>query len=136
MSVIIILFGAIILFAGVNSWRESREHFRRGQKTEAVIVALREVTIHSGSRPSQGYQAVYAYRDSDGNEHQTLGSRASTRKGAFPIGKRKTVVFNPDYPEEVQDTPVAVFLGLTVSIVAGAGMVAFGIAAFLLDWDL
>lgn len=136
MSFIIILFGAVILWSGVNGWRESREHFQRGQKTEAVIVALKEEMIHGTDTPKQGYRAVYAYRDADGNEHQTLGRHASTRRGAFPIGKRKTVFYNPDSPDEVQDTPMAVFSGLSVSIVAGAGMVAFGIAALLLDWDL
>ncbi len=137
MSIILIVLGLIIFWGGMNSWRESRELFSRGQKTEAVIVAVEETTIFGSEAYSKkGYRAVYAYRDKDGNEHRMRGSRASTRKGAFPIGQRKTVFYNPDFPLEVQDTPAKVFSGLTVAIVVGAGMVAFGITALLLDWDL
>ena len=135
MSIILIVLGLVFLWAGVNGWRESREHFKHGQKTEAVIVALEDTWIET-TENTQGYRAIYAYRDNDGNEHQMRGSRKSTRKGAFPIGARKTVFFNPDRPMEVQDSPAKVFSGLTFALVAGAGMVAFGIAALVLGWDL
>jgi hypothetical protein len=135
MSIILIVLGLVFLWAGVNGWRESREHFKRGQKTEAVIVALEDTWIET-TENTQGYRAIYAYRDNDGNEHQIRGNRKSTRKGAFPIGARKTVFFTPDRPMEVQDSPAKVFSGLTFALVAGAGMVAFGIAALVLDWDL
>ena len=137
MSFILIFFGLIFLWAGANGWRESREHFRRGKKTDAVIVALEDTYLESSNgRSVKGYRAVYAYRDNDGNEHRMPGSRKSTRKGAFRIGARKTVFFNPDSPMEVQDSPAKVFSGLAFAVVAGACMAAFGIAALVLDWDL
>ena len=64
-----------------------------------------------------------------------LGSRATTRKGAFPIGRRKTRFHSADSSMEVQDAPAMVFAGLTVAMV-GAGMVAFGVAALMLDWGV
>ncbi len=139
-SIILIVFGLVFLWAGVNGWRESREHFKRGQKTEAVIVALENTHLQGtdNTKPVKGYRAIYAYRDEDGNAHQMPGSGKSTRKGAFPIGARKTVFFNPDRPIEVQDSPARVFSSLTFALVAGAGagMIAFGIADLVLDWDL
>ncbi len=138
MSIILIILGLVFLGAGVNGWRESREHFKRGQKTEAVIVALEDTYIESldNKKSVKGYRAVYAYRDNDGNEHRMPGSRKSTSKSAFPIGARKTVFFNADRPMEVQDSPAKVFSGLAFAVVAGACLVAVGIAALLLDWDL
>ena len=138
MSFVLIILGLVFIGACVNGLRESREHFKRGQKTEAVIVALEETTTQSteSGKWSKAYYAVYAYRDNDGNEHRMRGSRVSTTKGTFTIGAPKTVFFNPDRPMEVQDSPAKVFSGLTVGLIAGVGMVAFGIAALVLDWDL
>ena len=136
MSVFLIVFGLFFCWVGVNNWRESREHFTRGKKTEAAIVAVEETGIWGDHGWKKAYQAIYAYRDEDGNEHRMRGRRKSTRKGSFPIGERKTVFYNPDDPREVEDSPSAVFSGLTVVLIAGVGLVAFGTAAFLLDWDL
>ncbi len=138
MSIIIILFGLVFLWAGVINWRESREHFRRGQKTEAVIVALEDTYIQNTEslQSAKAYRAVYAYTDNDGNEHRMPGRRKSTRKGAFKIGARKIVYFDPDFPMQALDTPTKVFSSLTFALVAGVAMVVFGIAALVLDWDL
>lgn len=138
MSIVLIVFGVFFLLAGVNNWRDSREHFKRGQKTEASIVGLRETTIQDSETLKwvKAYQAIYAYLDNDGNEHRLRGNRISTTKNSFTIGARKTVYFNPENPIEVYDTPVKVFSGLTFALVAGAGMILFGIAALVLDWDL
>ncbi|TXS93050.1 DUF3592 domain-containing protein [Parahaliea maris] len=137
MSVIIIVFGLVFVYTGVNGLREARMHFNRGQKTEAVIVELQDTTITgTDTRTVKAYQAIYAYRDDDGNEHRIEGRRKSTRESAFPIGQRKTVYFNPDSPTEVFDTPLKEFSGLTFALIAGVCMVAFGVAALVLDWEL
>ncbi|MEM1229358.1 MAG: DUF3592 domain-containing protein [Pseudomonadota bacterium] len=136
MSIILIVFGLIFVYAGVQGWRESREHFGNAHKTEASIVAVRETTIQTDGGWHKAYQAIYAYRDKDDNEHRLRGRHTSTRKGAFPIGTSKTVYYNPDSPEEVQDTPAKEFSGLIIAIVAGVGMLAFGAAALFFGWSL
>ncbi len=137
MSVVIIVFGLVFVYAGANGLREARAHFKRGQMTDAVIVELRDTTItNTDNRTVKAYQAIYAYRDDDGNEHRIRGRRKSTRESAFTIGERKTVYFNPDSPMEVLDTPLKEFSGLTFALVAGICMVAFGVAALVLDWNL
>jgi hypothetical protein len=60
----------------------------------------------------------------------------SRQEKCFSNRRAKDLFFNPDRPMEVQDSPAKVFSGLTFALVAGAGMVAFGIAALVLDWDL
>ena len=136
MSIILIVFGLIFVYAGVKGCRESREHFGRAQKTEAAIVAVRETTIQTDGRWRKAYQAIYAYRDEDGNEHKMRGRRTSTREGTFPIGARKTIYYNPDSPMEVKGSPAIELSGQIFAVIAGVGMLAFGIAAWLFDWNL
>lgn len=137
MAVIIILFGLVFVYSGLNGLREAREHFKRGQRTDAVIVELEDTSITgTDARTVKAYQAIYAYVDDDGKEHRIRGRRKSTRRSAFSIGGRKTVYFNPDFPTEVLDTPLKEFSGLAFALVAGVCMVGFGVAAFLLDWNL
>jgi hypothetical protein len=137
VSVIIIIFGLVFLYAGVNGLREARAHFNRGQQTDAVIVELGDTYTSNTDGPrKKAYYAIYAYRDDAGNEHRIRGGHTSTSKGSFPIGKRKTVYYNPDFPMEVRDTPLKEFSGLIFALVAGVAMVAFGVAAIALDWNL
>ncbi len=137
MAVVIILLGLVFVYSGVNGLREAREHFRRGQKTDALIVELEDTSITgTDGRTVKAFQAIYAYRDDAGKEHRVRGRRKSTRESAFSIGGRKTVYFNPDFPAEVLDTPLKEFSGLAFALVAGVSMVAFGVAALILDWNL
>jgi hypothetical protein len=137
MAFILIVFGLIFLWAGVNGWRESREHYDNAQKTVATVVGHRDTYTEPGEgKVVKAYVAIYAYQDNDGNEHRMEGRRKSTRKSSLKIGTQKYVYFNPDNPTEVKDMQVTVFSSLIFAFIAGAGMVGFGVAALLLDWDL
>lgn len=137
MALILIIFGLIFLWAGVNGWRESREHYDNAQKTVATVVGLKDTYTEPGQgKVVKAYVAIYAYQDNDGNEHRMEGRRKSTRKSSITIGKQKYVYFNPNNPMEVKESQVAVFSGLIFAFIAGASMVGFGVAALVLDWKL
>jgi len=136
MSIILILFGIVFIWAGVKNWRDSREHFEHAVRTDAVVVEIEDITWNSDGKTLRGYRAIYAYHDTDGNEHRMRGRSKSTRKGAFTIGARKTVFVDPDFPAKALDTPAKEYASLIFALVAGVGMLGFGIAAWVLDWNL
>ncbi len=129
-------FGLICLFLGITSLRQAREHYAKGQKADAVVVDIEEISWYPGGSGPQahGFRAVYSYRDQAGNEHRLPGGTKSTSKAGFTLGEHKTIVYDPDSPTEVLDESSKVYASGAFYLVMAVAMIVVGILGFLNNW--
>ena len=136
MSFILVGFGLICAFAGIQSLRRSHEILTSGQKTDAVVVAIERASFTERSQ-AKGWRAIYSYKDQHGREHRYPGGRISTSKTSFKLGERLPVVFDPGSPNEVVEAgSLKIYAGSALYLLFASAMIAVGVAAYIYDWAL
>lgn len=127
LNVILLVFGAIMLWAGWQALKEQRRLLGRGVETEARVVEVKEFRVRMQHR----YRPVWAFRDEAGNEYRlpsTATNEESTSRNAYKIGDTMRVVYDPDSPDRVHGVGSKQNAGIAIYLVASLGLIGYAVA--------
>jgi len=127
LNTILLVFGAIMFWAGWQSLKEQRRLLNQGVETEANVVEIREFRGRNGQL---NYSPVWAFKDEAGNEYRlpsVASSEKSTSRAAYKIGDTMRVVYDPDSPDRVHGVGAKQNIGIAIYLVASLGLIGYAV---------
>ncbi|MEN1728678.1 MAG: DUF3592 domain-containing protein [Pseudomonadota bacterium] len=128
LNLILLVFGAIMLFAGWHSLKEQRQLLKRGVQTQARVVDITEFRARNGQL---NYKPVWAFQDEAGIEHRLpLGGNheQSTSRSTYNIGDTMKVVYDPDSPDRVYGVGAKQNFGIALYLLVSIGLIGYVVA--------
>lgn len=127
LDAILIIFGAVMMFAGWRSFSEHRRLQKEGVETIARVVEIKEFL---GQRKQVMYKPIWAFQDEEGNERRIPGSSGhSTNRSSYTLGATRKVLYDPNAPHNgASDVGPRFYLSIALYLVVAAGLIVFAIA--------
>lgn len=127
LNAILLVFGALMLWAGWQALKEQRRLLKQGVQTEARVIEVKETTYKG--RPY--FRPVWAFRDEAGNEYPLSLARSnegSTSRNRWRIGDTMQVVYDPESPDIVHGVGAKQNFGIALYLLVSLGLVGYVVA--------
>ncbi|GAB4298283.1 MAG: hypothetical protein Kow0068_22210 [Marinilabiliales bacterium] len=133
-----IIIGVAVIIFGIYSYFSQKEFLENSVETVGVVVDVVQdyssVNIRSkkySSDNSMVFKPVVEFQDKNGNTYTFKSSRGSKYLKTYEIGKKLTVLYNPDNPEKAMLKSAANKSTTYISGAAGILFILIGLGAKL-----